>query len=179
MKTNHSEMAIILRQKLEDMVPKLNELRSDWIRSCKTKGDVIGKESGYDEYMAVKDEYESMERELNFHEIMMQEHKFATHWLWSDAHAYEIIEEKTDKMITVRRLKATLKPEAEEKLQDSFVPGGFFGHFNNGCQEWEFESDESQPIETIRKHKNGRWYGVNKAHFTIEAEPYEFYDYNF
>ena len=39
-------------------------------------------------------------------------------------------------------------------------------------------TDRSE-IETIRKHKDGRWYGLGKARFTIEAEPYERFDYNF
>ena len=122
---------------------------------------------------------EDLEQKIEFHKIMLQDKKYATEWLYSDAHAYEIIEEKSATTILVRRMKATIKPEAQKELHESFVPGGFCGHFDNNLQEWNYETCESNPIETIRKHKDGRWYGCGKRRFTIEAEPYEFYDYNF
>ena len=47
---------------------------------------------------------------LKFHEIMAQDKKYATLHLYSDSHAYEIIEEKSDTTIIVRQMKATIKP---------------------------------------------------------------------
>lgn len=116
---------------------------------------------------------------LKFHEIMAQEKKYATEHLYTDKHAYEIIEEKSDTTIIVRQMKATIKLEAQKALQDSFVPGGFCGHFDNEVQEWDYEPDERMPLETIRKHKDGHWYGCGHRRFTIEAQPREFHDYNF
>lgn len=109
----------------------------------------------------------------------MNTKRYATEWLYSDAHAYEIIEEKSDKVLLVRRLKATIKPKAQKELQDSFIPGGFLGHTNNDLQEWEFESDEQNPIVTIRKHRDGKWYRAGFVRFTITDKPYERYDFNF
>jgi hypothetical protein len=110
---------------------------------------------------------------------MAQDKKYATLHLYSDAHAYEIIEEKSDTTIIVRQMKATIKPEAMAALRKSFVAGGFMGHTDNSLQEWDYEIDETQPLETIRKHKDGKWYGYGGSRFTIEAQPREFHDYNF
>lgn len=149
--------------------------RREWLANT----DRSKREEMYDRYHANDEEIDRLESEIRFHRIMLQEKKYATMWLYTDAHAYEIIEEKSEKVITVRRLKATIKPEAARRLNESFVPGGFCGHFNNDAQEWDFASDESAPIETICRHKNGRWYGSGKSRFTIEEEPYERFDYNF
>ena len=81
--------------------------------------------------------------------------------------------------IIVRQMKATIKPEAMVALRKSFVAGGFMGHTDNSLQEWDYETDETQPLETIRKHKDGKWYGYGGSRFTIEAQPREFHDYNF
>jgi len=124
-------------------------------------------------------EVERYEATIKFHKIMSQETAYATEHLWSDAHAYEIIEEKSDRIMIVRRMKATPNKEALKELHASFVPGGFCGHFDNDLQKWDFESDERNGLETIRKHKDGGWYSASGMYFTINAEPHEKYDYNF
>lgn len=176
-KVNHSEILNSLKAEYENLMKEREEARQAWMEAKQLH------EPWYmelwEDYHKTDNEKERLEREMKFHTIMLQEKRYATMWLWSDAHAYEIIEEKSDKVILVRQLKATIKKEAQKALHDSFVPGGFCGHFDNDLQEWDFESDERNPIETIRKHKNGKWYGLGKARFTIEAEPYERFDYNF
>lgn len=175
-KINHSEILNSLKAEYITMTREREAARKAWLAS---RDDKTESHKLYEVYHSNDETIENLEREIKFHTVMLQEKKYATLWLFSDAHAYEIIEEKSDKVILVRQLKATIKPEAQKALHDSFVPGGFCGHFNNDAQEWDFATDESNPIETIRKHKNGRWYGLGKARFTIEAEPYERFDYNF
>ena len=173
---NHSEIADGLKAKLQTLEAAYDEALELWRKS----GDFEHRSDDlWQKCSDINRDIEPMKRELQFHEIMMQEQAYATEWLWSDAHAYEVIEEKSEKVMLVRRMKATLKESAKEALHESFVPGGFFGHFNNDLQEWDFESDESNGIETIRKHKDGRWYNRSGMHFTIDAKPYERYDYNF
>ena len=176
-KVNHIEILNNLKAELSVLTRETEEAENKWFNTRDINGRTDTKL--FDVYFALDNKKNKLERERKFHEIMLQEKKYATEWLWSDAHAYEIIEEKTDKMILVRRMKATIKPEAKDALHESFVPGGFCGHFNNDLQEWDFEVDEKQPIEIIRKHKNGLWYANGKRHFTIEAKPYEHYDFNF
>ena len=174
---NHTEILNSLKTEFET----LTSARDSALKAWRDSGN------GYEDrdiclmrtISRLDNEIRDMEAQIKFHTIMLQEKKYATMWLWSDAHAYEIIEEKSDKMMLVRQLKATIKPEAQKALRESFIPGGFCGHTDNDLQEWDFESDERNPIETIRKHKDGKWYGAGKSRFTIEAEPYERFDYNF
>lgn len=174
-KINHSEMISSQKAELENLVNERNEARKIWLANT----DRTRKMELYYNYHKNDAAIEKLERDIKFHTVMLQDKKYATEWLYSDAHAYEIIEQKSATIILVRKLKATIKPEAQKKLQESFVPGGFCGHFDNDLQDWNFETCESNPIETIRKHKNGSWYGCGNRLFTIEAQPYERFDYNF
>lgn len=176
-KINHSEILNSLKAQYDNLMKVREEAREAWLEA-KQYNEPWYMEL-WNEYHSTDKEKERIEREIKFHEIMLQEKKYATEWLWSDAHAYEIIEEKNEKVIIVRRMKATIKKEAQKALHDSFVSGGFCGHFDNSLQEWDYESDESFGLETIRKHKDGRWYGCGGRHFTIEAQPREVFDYNF
>lgn len=130
------------------------------------------------DYIAWSKEAEAKAKEARFHSIMAQDKKYASMHLHTDAHAYEIVAEKSDKVMMVRQLVATPTNESMKKMRETFVPGGFFGHTDNSLQEWTFASKEDNPVIAIRKHKDGRWY-ANGFLFTIESEPREFYDYNF
>ncbi len=106
---------------------------------------------------------------------------YMTEYLYSDAHAYEVVEVYNENKMDVRQLKATEKQEAREARMASFVPGGFVGTFDNSLQEWDFESDESNPIITVRRHKDGWFYRPNTrtCPFVMHDSPHEHYDFNF
>lgn len=177
---NHNEIANVIKAELDD-------LRSEMYEAWKIYKAVWGdsdhvdaiRSNEFESYMSLKKQVSALEDNLDFHEIMAQPHAYATEHLYTDAHAYEILEEKNAKTMLVRRLKATIKPEAAKALHDSFVPGGFCGHTDNDLQEWNYESDTTAPIETIRLHKDGSWKSASGHTFIISAEPHEFYDYNF
>ena len=174
---NHSEILNSLKAQFETLTSARDSALKSWRDSGTSYED-------RDIYLMrtisrLDNEIREMEAQIKFHTIMLQDKKYATEWLHTDAHAYEIIEEKSDKMMIVRRMKATIKPEALKALRASFVPGGFCGHVDNDLQEWDYESDETAGLETIRKHKDGKWYGYGGIRFTIEAQPRERYDYNF
>ena len=64
-----------------------------------------------------------------------------THYGWSDRYPYEITKVIDDRHLEIRRL--------DYKRID-----------NNGmseCQEYEYFSNENNPIERLYKNKNGRW----------------------
>ena len=108
------------------------------------------------------------------------EKKFASQYLWTDVHAYQVVEEKTPNLIIVRELDAKLTPEAEEALNASFTPGGFVGHFDNSKQDWVYSENAENPLITIRRHKDGKFYQAgDSCPFVIKSQPYKFYDYNF
>lgn len=174
--TNHSEKVNELLPIVEDLRKQYDDAGRAWYYAHKNNASNAAELREIEK--SIKSELDAREEELKFHQIMAQEKKYATEWLYSDAHAYEIIEEKSNSTLVVRRLKATIKPEAQKALQESFVPGGFCGHSENGLQEWNFESDENGFTLIIRRSKKGNWLS-NGRRFTIEAEPVEVFDYNF
>ena len=107
--------------------------------------------------------------------------KFANQYFFTDVEPYEVLKQLSKNVILVRKLKCTLKEEADKKLRDSFVPGGFVGHFNNGAQEWDYSSDENATPIKIRLHKDGKYYLPNTrgTYFRLSDKPYKWYDYNF
>ena len=147
---------------------------------AKTMEDKRNANAYDDEYFQMRRKADDLAFEIRYHKIMAQDKKYASEHLWSDVHAYEILEEKTPTTLLVRRLKATRTQESREQMADSFVAGGFVGHFDNYLQEWTFESDESNPVIAIRRHKDGLFYAPHSSCcFSIHEKPYEFYDFNF
>lgn len=106
---------------------------------------------------------------------------YANEVMYSDTNPYEVIEMKTDKTWVVRSMTATIKEEAKKALQDSFIPGGFCGHFDNYEQEWDITPDENGAVRTIRFHssKSSRGWFDKSQRFSISTNPVKFYDYNF
>ena len=176
-KTNHSEVVKSMKAQVGELICKRDGYERAWVEAMKMSDP--RQEEFWQLWKRYDTEVKTLKPILKFHEIMAQDKKYATLHLYSDAHAYEIIEEKSDTTIIVRQMKATIKPEAMVALRKSFVAGGFMGHTDNSLQEWDYETDETQPLETIRKHKDGKWYGYGGSRFTIEAQPREFHDYNF
>ena len=121
------------------------------------------------------------ERALLAVELLPIDKKWFTQFLWSDAHCFEIVEQRTPDLYMVRQMKATPTAEADKQLKESFIPGGFCGHFDNSLQDWVFESDYKNPVIAIRRHKNGKFYEANTrtCPFVMLDHQYEHYDYNF
>lgn len=124
---------------------------------------------------------EQIQKRIEKNSPFAKEKWYMTEYLYSDAHAYEVVEVYGKNRMDVRQLKATEKPEAKEERMASFIPGGFVGTFDNSLQEWDFESDERNPIITVRLHKDGCYYraGTRTCPFRMEDGPYEHYDFNF
>lgn len=163
---NHTEIASNLNDELELLEKELEE------RASANAFD--------DEYYQIRKKAEDLAFNVRYHRIMSNEKKYASEHLRSDVHAYEIIGEKSATTLLVRRLKATRTQESKEQMAEPFVPGGFIWHFDNSLQEWTFETDESNPIIAIRRHKDGLFYAPNSSCcFTIHEKPCEFYDFNF
>lgn len=63
-----------------------------------------------------------------------------TEYMWSDRHAYEIIEVKDDRHITVRALKSTIRPGTEYYEQD-----------------YIYESDPEARVKNLFLTNKGLW----------------------
>lgn len=106
---------------------------------------------------------------------------YANQFFYSDVEPWEVLEIKTDRCIVVREMKAEITAEGRKKLQESFVPGGFIGHFDNDAQEWKITPDPDGCVATIRRHKDGGFYlpGSRGTFFKLSTKPFKKYDYNF
>lgn len=98
----------------------------------------------------------------------------ATICLWSDRHACTIIK-VTKTTVTVRRDKATLKPE----FKPDFIVGGFSVHCTNQEeQDYTYEADENGTVETFYWSNKYNQYGTPNNPCLIRGR-HEYYDYNF
>lgn len=140
-----------------------------------------------DTYKKVIKPYSDIEKQIKdkiaYYHIELIEKKYVSEYLWSDVHAYEVLEVINENKYVIRRLKATITENAKKELQESFVPGGFCGHFDNSRQEWTFASDETAEPIILKRTKKGRWHpqGVRPSsiRWRVLDHPYEHYDYNF
>lgn len=126
-----------------------------------------------------QEKIKSLKEELQHALYMGLDKKYMAQCLHSDVNPYEVIEERTEKLWIVRRMKAEETQESKKKRQSSFVPGGFLGHFDNSLQEWNIEPDPNGEVVAIRLHIDGRWYDSYGLRYVPKMEPYKFYDFNF
>tara|TARA_A200000159_G_scaffold133039_1_gene130964 strand:+ start:24839 stop:25414 length:576 start_codon:yes stop_codon:yes gene_type:complete len=100
----------------------------------------------------------------------------ASHYGWSDVHAYEIVKVISDKTIEVREMIT------DHSIKHLDVHGGgFCGHVENQRdQKVTYKSDPEAPVVRIRRKKNDPelWVQGNFK-FRLETKPYAFHDYNF
>ena len=173
-----------LKKSIQDEVNSINDLivsvieqRDEAFRDWRSLGTTESRRI-YLDYCEQEDKYRRQISELSKY---LQEQMYISLFLYSDVKAYEVVEVLTIDHLLVRQLSATIKPEAKEALQKSFVPGGFCGHFDNSQQEWSFESNENNPVVHVRRHKDGRFYEAHArtCPYILQDKPYEFRDYNF
>lgn len=99
----------------------------------------------------------------------------ATHCMYTDSHAYEIIRYCTPRKIIVRQLHA----ERDTSVKLEFIPGGFCGHtVNQHEQRWFLFHDPERTEVAIRLNKKGQWKDKHGGRFVL-GRATEFYDYNF
>lgn len=135
---------------------------------------------GYDKVTKAKKDLEQLKSKQRYHFLMALEKKYMNEYLWSDVNPYEVIEERTEKCFVIRAMKATLTEKAKTDLQESFVPGGFCGHFDNSLQAWTYESDPDGVTLVVRKWKDGCWHQPGSPiKFRLSDAPLKVYDYNF
>lgn len=101
---------------------------------------------------------------------------YANHIGYSDVDPYEIVRVISDKCVEVREMNA----ERDHSVKLEWAMGGFAGVcVNQNAQKWVITSNPEAPVERIRLHKDGRWYGRGKRRFRLADAPRKFYDFNF
>ena len=93
---------------------------------------------------------------------------------YSDITPYEIVRVVSGKTLEIRELRTEELP-----WEKQWAVGGFAATLlNQRDQKWAFTSDESFPIERIRRNKKGEWRNARGV-FRLDSAPVKFYDYNF
>ena len=99
--------------------------------------------------------------------------------LHSDINPYEVVEMITPNKWLIRKLDTTLKSEVRKKMQDSFCPGGFAGHVDNDCQEWEISVNENNPLITVFRGRKNKHFKIGSMPMSMSHSPIKIYDFNF
>lgn len=166
---------------------ELTELTKALEAAFRRAGDEWGKDysndDAYREYCKAEREWRLAERDAEHFTMLASDGPlFANQHFYTDWEPWEVIEIVTENCIVVREMIAEITKESSKRLQDSFVPGGFFGHVNNDAQEWTIKSDPNGRVETVRRHKDGAFHLPNDrggTRFWLDTKPYKYYDYNF
>ena len=79
--------------------------------------------------------------------------KYANKILFSDIEPYEVIEQKTERLLVIREMECKEKEESIKNRIQSFIPGGFCGHYDNDVQDWDIKPKNNGYTFKIRKHK--------------------------
>ena len=100
----------------------------------------------------------------------------ASEHMYSDVRAWEILKVVSDNCIEIRRM------DTEHSCSHlKQVPGGFAGHVvNQRDQKVAYESNPDNEVIRIRRRKGSNDQWVHKGvRFSLQTEPYAFYDFNF
>lgn len=184
-KMNEYRTALIKRKsdlvsELEETERTINDLVPEYKSKCQGVEDFNIRHKYFREVFGdLHDRKRNLENEIKKIDVDLIDKKYANRYGWSDIEPYEVVEERTPNMYKIRWMKSVQTEESKKRLSESFVAGGFCGHYDNDLQEWNYTPCEDSECFTIRRHKDGNWYDVYRRKYVISDRPIKFYDFNF
>lgn len=159
---------------------EIEELRTTTFENSKSSQEILLKQHNIETELRLlhkkRDEciskIDSIEKELS--DVL-----YLNEILYSDVNPYEVVEMITPNKWVVRELDVTLKPKAKRDIQESFCPGGFVGHVDNGYQEWDIRVNEKNPLITIFRGRKNRYFKIGGMPMSMTLSPIKIYDFNF
>ena len=139
------------------------------LKQQKIKEELMLLHEKKDEFMSKID---SIEKELA--DVL-----YLNEMLYSDVNPYEVVEMITPNKWVIRELHTALKPEARKNIHESFCPGGFAGHVDNDCQEWDITVNEKNPLITVFRGRKNRYFKIGGMPMSMTLSPIKIYDFNF
>lgn len=110
----------------------------------------------------------------------METPKYVNQRLYTDVRPFEVLQQISATKILVRSMKVELEEESKKNLSDSFIPGGFVGHFDNSLQKWIITPNPAATPFVVRRRKDGLYYQAGGClPFKPSDRPVYIYDYNF
>lgn len=159
---------------------EIEELRTTTFENSKSSQELLLKQHNIETELRLlhkkRDEciskIDSIEKELS--DVL-----YLNEILYSDVNPYEVVEMITPNKWVVRELDVTLKPKAKRDIQESFCPGGFVGHVDNGYQEWDIRVNEKNPLITVFRGRKTRYFKIGGMPMSMTLSPIKIYDFNF
>ena len=159
---------------------EIEELRTTTFENSKSSQELLLKQHNIETELRLlhkkRDEciskIDSIEKELS--DVL-----YLNEILYSDVNPYEVVEMITPNKWVVRELDVTLKPKAKRDIQESFCPGGFVGHVDNGYQEWDIRVNEKNPLITVFRGRKNRYFKIGGMPMSMTLSPIKIYDFNF
>ena len=181
---NHRKSLALRKEEYEsefrEVCETISSLNQDYRKKCDSVDDCNLRMKLFRETFGdLHDKREMLIKEIEKLELELLEKKYANNYGYSDVEPYEVVEEITPNKYLIRWMKSVQTEESKQKLMDSFVVGGFCGHFDNDLQEWNITSCTDNKPFAIRRHKDGNWYDIYHRKYFISDKPIKFYDFNF
>ena len=168
-----------LKKQVSELEVKISELELACVMARKEWKASNSSEDRKDYYASLK-ALESAKDEYDRVWLLSQDKLYCNECLYSDVNPYEVIGYANEKTLIIRAMRAEITEDSQKELRDSFVVGGFCGHFDNELQEWTITSNENEEAFKVRLHKDGCYYAAGcGTRFRLNIKPVKFYDYNF
>ena len=172
MKEIDSQIAIYCKE-IKELQTALNKnsesLQELTLKQQNIKEELMLLHEKKDEFMSKID---SIEKELA--DVL-----YLNEMLYSDVNPYEVVEMITPNKWVIRELDTALKPEARKNIHESFCPGGFAGHVDNDCQEWDITVNEKNPLITVFRGRKNKYFKIGGMPMSMTLSPIKIYDFNF
>ena len=159
---------------------EIEELRTSSNKNGESLQELTLKQKNIkEELMLLREKRDEFMSKIDSIEKELADVLYLNEMLYSDVNPYEVVEMITPNKWVIRELDTALKPKAKRDIQESFCPGGFVGHVDNGYQEWDIRVNEKNPLITVFRGRKNRYFKIGGMPMSMTLSPIKIYDFNF
>ena len=172
MKDIDSQIAIYCKE--------IKELRESANKNSESLQELTLKQQNIkEELMLLHEKKDEVVSKIDSIEKELADVLYLNEMLYSDVNPYEVVEMITPNKWVIRELDTALKSEARKNIHESFCPGGFAGHVDNDCQEWDITVNEKNPLITVFRGRKNKYFKIGGMPMSMTLSPIKIYDFNF
>ena len=159
---------------------EIEELRTSSNKNSESLQELTLKQKNIkEELMLLREKRDEFMSKIDSIEKELADVLYLNEMLYSDVNPYEVVEMITPNKWVIRELDTALKPEARKNIHESFCPGGFAGHVDNDCQEWDITVNEKNPLITVFRGRKNKYFKIGGMPMSMTLSPIKIYDFNF
>ena len=159
---------------------EIKELRESANKNSESLQELTLKQQNIkEELMSLHEKKDEFMSKIDSIEKELADVLYLNEMLYSDVNPYEVVEMITPNKWVIRELDTALKPEARKNIHESFCPGGFAGHVDNDCQEWDITVNEKNPLITVFRGRKNKYFKIGGMPMSMTLSPIKIYDFNF